>query len=298
MKTTMEYNRAFQDLIRCEIKQNTLTTLEEGKDASHYNFPRGFSGDYQEAIAKENIFRRYGTVFTHTKEGVIQTVTSTAEAKLTDEGTAYPEDGDSFQTLNFNAYKIATLSKLSHSFIKDMNFDLNSYLKMDFARRFGRCEEDLFINGTGVDEPAGILSSAELGVKSETSYFQHEDLIDLFFSVKPEYRQNAVWLMNDRTVLFIRKFKDMSGRYLLEEGSKTLLGKEIVISNHMPDIQAGALPVLFGDLSYFWILERTPLSIKVLTERYALLGQVGFAAHERLDGLLIRSEAVKTLEAS
>lgn len=298
MKTTMEYNRAFQDLIRCEAKQNTFSTLEEGKDASHYNFPRGFAGDYQEAIAKENVFRRYGTVFIHTKEGVIQTVASTADAKLTGEGMAYPEDSDSFQTLNFNAYKIATLSKLSHSFIKDMNFDLNHYLKTDFARRFGRCEEDLFINGTGVDEPSGILNSAELGKKSDTSNIQFEDVVDLFFSVKPEYRQNAVWLMSDKTILQIRKFKDMSGRYLLEEDSKTLLGKEVVISNNMPDIKPGALPVIFGDLSYFWILERTPLSVKVLTERYALQGQVGFAAHERLDGVLIRSEAVKTLEAS
>lgn len=42
-------------------------------------------------------------------------------------------------------------------------------------------------------------------------------------------------------------------------------------------------------------MERRPLSVKVLRERYAIEGLVGFAAHEHLDGKLIRPEAVKTL---
>lgn len=53
--------------------------------------------------------------------------------------------------------------------------------------------------------------------------------------------------------------------------------------------------IAFGDLSYYWIMERRPLSVKVLRERYSIEGLVGFAAHERLDGKLIRPEAVKTL---
>lgn len=63
----------------------------------------------------------------------------------------------------------------------------------------------------------------------------------------------------------------------------------------MPNIGTGAKPIAFGDLSYYWIMERRPLSVKVLRERYAIEGLVGFAAHEHLDRKLIRPEAVKTL---
>lgn len=69
----------------------------------------------------------------------------------------------------------------------------------------------------------------------------------------------------------------------------------IVISPYMPDIAAGSIPVAFGDLSYFWILERQPLSVKILTELYSRENSTGYAAYERIDGRLIRPEAVQLL---
>jgi HK97 family phage major capsid protein len=64
----------------------------------------------------------------------------------------------------------------------------------------------------------------------------------------------------------------------------------------MPLPTSGAKPIAFGDLSYYWVIERQPLSIKRLNERYAIQGQIGFTAYERLDGKLILSEAVKVLQ--
>lgn len=63
----------------------------------------------------------------------------------------------------------------------------------------------------------------------------------------------------------------------------------------MPNIETGATPIAFGDLSYYWIIERRPLSVKFLRKRYAFEELIGFAAHEHLDGKLIQPEAVKTL---
>ena len=50
------------------------------------------------------------------------------------------------------------------------------------------------------------------------------------------------------------------------------------------------------NLSYFWILERQPLSVKVLTELYARENLTGYAAYERIDGKLIRPEAIQLLK--
>ena len=63
----------------------------------------------------------------------------------------------------------------------------------------------------------------------------------------------------------------------------------------MPDIAAGSIPVAFGDFSYFWILERQPLSVKILTELYSRENLTGYVAYERIDGRLIRPEAVQLL---
>ena len=64
----------------------------------------------------------------------------------------------------------------------------------------------------------------------------------------------------------------------------------------LPDSILGKQPILFGDLSYYWIVERSPLTIKVLNELYSREGQVGFLGFERVDGRLIRPEAVKTIK--
>ena len=297
MSTSIEYNKAFQNLIRCKTGADSDKSLYEGLDSNSYMLPFGFAGDYKEALAKENLFRRYGTVLTCVSAGHIQTVASTAEAEVVPEGIAFPEDSDSFTKLTFSAYKIAALAKLNHSFVTDDHFDIDKYLKKDFARRFGRAEEKVLLNGSGDDEPTGLLTSADVGVTAlgETA-ITGDEVIALYFSVKPEYRQNSVWLMNDATVLALRSLKDSTGNYLWRSTDDTIFGKPVVISNFMPDMDTGNSAVAFGDLSYFWLLERKPLSVRILTEKYIASGMIGFAAHERIDGMLVRDEAVKVIK--
>ena len=299
MTTSTIYNRAFQTAIRGKADASLERDLHEGYDVTtgSYMLPQGFSGDYTAALEKEDLFRRYGTVVRTTNgDGKIQTVLSTADAQITAENAAYPEDGDTFGTTVFSSYKIAALAKLHDAFVSDMGFVIEEYLNNEFARRFGRAEENLFLNGTGSGEPAGLLRSAGTGVTAASNAaISGDEIVSLYLSVKPEYRKNGVWLMNDETALLLRTLKDGSGAYLWRSTDDTVFGKPVVCTPYMPSVGAGALPVTFGDLSYYWVLERKPLHVRILTELFTVAGLTGFAAHERLDGKLIRAEAVKTL---
>ena len=102
--------------------------------------------------------------------------------------------------------------------------------------------------------------------------------------------------MNDETALTLRSLKDDAGNYLWRGGADSLLGKPVVISNAMPSIAPGAKPVAFGDFSYYWVVSRFPLTVRVLDELFALHDQRGYLAYEFLDGKLIRLEAVKVLK--
>ena len=46
------------------------------------------------------------------------------------------------------------------------------------------------------------------------------------------------------------------------------------------------------------MLERHPLTVKVLSKLYARENRTGYAAFERIDGKLIRPEAVKLLKVN
>ena len=52
----------------------------------------------------------------------------------------------------------------------------------------------------------------------------------------------------------------------------------------------------FGDFSYYWIADRQGRSFKRLNELFAMTGQVGFLASQRVDGKLILPEAIKVLD--
>lgn len=104
--------------------------------------------------------------------------------------------------------------------------------------------------------------------------------------------------MNDETVLAIRLMKDDNGNYLWNHSKDTILGKPVYINNCMPSIASGAKPISFGDFSFYWIVERDPLIVRVLKEKFIESGQIGNLGYEFLDGKLIRPEAVKVLQLS
>lgn len=145
--------------------------------------------------------------------------------------------------------------------------------------------------------PTGILDEdggAQVGVTANAITF--DNIISLYFSLDTEYRKNAVWLMNDETALTLRLLKDENGNYLWNHTSDTILGKPVIVSNDMPTAENGKIPVVFGDFSYYWIIERSPVSIQTLKEKFVTLDQIGYLAMEFLDGKLIRREALKGLK--
>ena len=54
--------------------------------------------------------------------------------------------------------------------------------------------------------------------------------------------------------------------------------------------------IAFGDYQYYWIADREGRSFKRLSELFAVTGQIGFVATQRVDGKLILPEAVKILK--
>lgn len=172
-----------------------------------------------------------------TKEGLIRTVFSTANATIVDEPTAFPEDNDSFDKVSFFSYKLPAVSKLNNRFIEDMHLNVEKYLTNEFVRRFGRTEEQVFINRTGINKPSSLLITAEtersINASDTVSY---DDIIALYFATKPEFRKNGVWLMNDNIALTLRTLKYKNGNYLWHQSDDTILSRPVVSSPYMPNI--------------------------------------------------------------
>lgn len=297
------YRKAFWNGMRSKYA-SVSNVLSEGTDSEGgYLVPDEYENTLVQALEGENVIRGRSHVIT-TSNGThkIPVVASKGEASWIDENGAYPEDDDTFAQVNIDAHKIGTIIKVSEELLNDSAFNLESYFAQEFGRRIGTKEEEAFINGNGSSKPTGILTSAEVGVTAASDKaITADELIDLFYSLKGVYRRNAVWVLNDTTVKAIRKLKDDNGQYIWQPALKdgdhdTLLGRPILTTGAMPEIAADAKPVIFGDLSYYWIGDRQGVTFKRLNERYADMGQVGFLASKRVDGKLVLPEAIKVLK--
>lgn len=194
-------------------------------------------------------------------------------------------------------HKLAVFVKLDDDFIHDATFDIEDYLTKRLARCFAKAEDAAFLNGNGLSAPTGILNAetgATVGVTTDALTF--DSVIRLFFALDPDYRKNAVWMMNDETALALRLLKDENGNPLWNHANDTILGKPVVIANDMPSVGSGNTPILFGDFSYYWIVFRSPVSVRTLKEKFVTLDQVGYLGMEFMDAKLVRREAVQALQ--
>jgi HK97 family phage major capsid protein len=297
------YRRAFWDGMRNKMSYDVQNALSIGTDSEGgYLVPDEYERTLVEALQDEVFFRQLATVIkTSSGDRKIPIVTSKGEAAWIDEGEQFHESDDSFGQTSIGAFKLATMIKVSDELLNDSVFNVESYISKEFGRRIGTKEEEAFFVGDGKGKPTGLFPSAETGVTAASVSITFDDVMDLFYSLRAPYRKKAVWLLNDSTVKAIRKLKDGNGNYIWQPSVRDgepdrILNRPYRTSIYVPELAAGNKVMAFGDYSYYWIADRQGRSFKRLNELYATTGQVGFLASERVDGKLILSEAVKTLE--
>lgn len=301
-----EYRDAFWKAMRQSVNAldaNEFRSLKIGTAADGgYLVPTEFEKQLIDALAEQNIMRKLARVITTASDRKIPVVASHGTAVWLGEEGTFTESADQFNQVTLSAYKVGTLIKVSEELLNDSAFDLASYLANEFARRIGETEESAFVAGDGNGKPTGVITSAQVGVTTAVNNaITFDEIIDLYYSLKAPYRAKAAFVMNDATAKVIRKLKDSDGQYIWQPSVQagepdTLLGKPVYTTTAMPTIASQAKVITFGDFSYYWIADRQGRVFQRLNEVFAVNGQVGFRAYQRVDGKLILPEAVKVLQ--
>ena len=184
--------------------------------------------------------------------------------------------------------------------MQDSVFNMSDYVGRNFGRRIAEAEEAAFVAGNGSGKPTGATAGASAGVTTASATaITSNEVLDLMYSLKRQYRKSASWLMNDSTIKAIRQLKDDNGQYLwqpaLSAGDPdTIGGRPVYASYDMEEIAATKITILFGDFRMGYIIaDRGATSFQRLNELYAANGFVAFRAYRRVDGKTVLSEAIK-----
>lgn len=215
-----------------------------------------------------------------------------------DEGAAYGETKSTFGNANIGAWKLGGIIKVSEELLNDTEINFDAYMAGQIAKGIDKAESAAFAVGDGTKKPTGYVTSATVGTSSTTSAVgatTADEVIDIYYDLKDEYRKRATWRMNDTVLKALDKLKDTTGKYILtsftDGTSPTIKGRPIVVDNSMADMGAGNKFIVLGDFSYYQIADRGQMSIQRLNELYAGTGMVGFKVTVRVDAKVTQSEA-------
>ncbi len=305
-----EYRQAFYKWFTGDpsITGDELRVLSKASAGAGLNLvPTEFSNQLIDSLRDFGVMRQISKVISTDSGAALQipSIASHGTAAWTAENASFTVSDEAFGQATLNAYKAATIMLVSEELLQDSAFDLEGYIRTEFGSRIGVLENTAYVVGDGSAKPTGVTTQASAGTTAATATtITFDNLVDLYHSLLPPYRRNAVWLMNDAVIKYVRKIKTgISGdtTYVWQPSvtvgqPDAILGKPVYADPDMGSaITTGLITALLGDFSYYWIRDVNGIAFQKLVELYAANGQVGFRAYHRTDGKLMNTAAVKKL---
>jgi HK97 family phage major capsid protein len=216
---------------------------------------------------------------------------------LVAEGTTVITTDVTFSQIVLDAFKYTSDKVLvSVELMQDNSVNLPSLLGRLLGERLGRAMNTAFTTGTGTGQPNGVVTAATFtqATTGNSTGVTYANLLNLYHSVDPSYRNASRFMMNDNTLMRIKLMTDSQGRPLwlpglVDRAPDTIFGSPYTINQDMSSMTISGKSILFGDFSKYWIRDVREFTLLRLDERFAEFLQVCFLAFLRTDGDLINA---------
>lgn len=224
-----------------------------------------------------------------------------------EEFTELTADAGAFTSIDLTGYLVGVLTLIGKSVINNSEIDVFGFIIREIAKRIALfCEKEL-LTGTGAANHhcTGALSTSNTLNAESVSAISADKLIELQAKVPTVYQGDSCWTMHPETFTAIRKLKDSTGQYLLQQNGGivnafpyTLLGKPVYLSDNMPKIGSGNKAILYGDYSGLSVNMRETMEMQALYEKYATQHAVGLVAWLEMDSKITEADKLAALVMS
>jgi len=281
--------------------------LTEGTAANGgYLVPDDFANMIVEDIRDETVMRRIADVLTTTSDTFhLPNLATRPKAAWRSEGAAKNTSTATFGENVFTPYSLAVIVGLSDELVADATLGVGNsivnYVSQLMAQSLAEAEDKAFFTGSGTGQPTG-LTQYSLGtiVAGGTDASKADSIINTYMRLPQGYRGRGVWVGNSSTVETTQTLKDSNNNYLIsrlaDSVNLTLKGRPVYEQNDLPD---GTL--YFGDFSYYKIVDREGIRVRVSDEAYAG-GSSAFEkdltfirVEKRVDGELTLTQAIRSV---
>ena len=294
-------NRAFMHYLRTGEKVKGLKAAmgENTAGVGGYLVPEDSCAGIIEKRNELSIPRRAGATILQTSRDVlnipVEATSQTYFAQSAHDMAAVDEDEPTIGNAAATIYPFTKLVKVGEDLLEDSEANLNQFLANSFGRWMAMTENRNALIGAGTAAPQGVTVGGTAALTFDnTNSIAAAEIPELYHKLAGQYRDRAVWTMNDDTLGMLRGLASSSvftfGAHEINEES--VMGKRAFTSTYMPKYTTTKYKaIVFGDWSLYALVERKGLVIRRLNELYAGNRQVGLLATFRHGGVVMQSEA-------
>lgn len=221
-----------------------------------------------------------------------------------------------FTSLAFGLGEIYANAAASQTLLDDSEIDIEGWLTGEIETEFSRQEGIAFLSGDGNVKPYGVLTY----VTGAANAARHpwgdiktvnsgaagglttDGVVSTVYALPAMYEPNAKFFLNRSSLGAVRKLKDGMGNYIWQPTyvagqPSTLLGRPVVDVPDMPNIAAGNVAALFGDMrETYLVIDR--IGVRVLRDPYTNKPFICFYVTKRVGGGVQNPDAMKAIVIS
>ena len=263
-----EYYDAFEQYIRNPDDMAARAALNLGVASGGYLLPYVLDPTIVLTnAASANPYRRISSVKTTTSNAWQGVNSAGVTAAWLAEGVAAADNSPTVGQITVTPVKAAAWVFGSFEVLSDTDF--GSQLPRLLADAKDRLEEAAFATGTGTAQPLGIVAAATVTQTTVTTgAYVIADTYNLHAALPPRFRNspNAAFVCNVAQINRTRQLDTAGGSSfwtnLGKDSPEQLLGKGIYESSSMTGVlTTTAKPMVFGDFSQFYIVDRVGVSV-------------------------------------
>jgi HK97 family phage major capsid protein len=312
-----EYSAAFSAHVR---KGEVQASLNKGADSEGgFLAPREWDRTITDKLIIVSEMRSLATVQTISGNGYkkLFNLRGTASGWV-GETAARPETASAtFGSMDFVTGELYANPAATQTMLDDAEVNLEAWLANEVEIEFAYQEGQAFISGSGANgRPYGLLTFVTGGANAAANplgaiatvnsgaaaALTSDGIVSLVHALPTAFAQGARFGMNKATHSAVRKLKDGQGNYLWQPSFA--IGQPATISGYgvaeiaaMPDIAAGAKPIVFGDFARtYLIIDR--VGTRVMRDPYTNKPFVMFYTTKRVGGAVQNPEAMKAMNVA
>ncbi len=329
--TSSDYGRAFRSYLRKGkegLELDHLKVLSEGVDtAGGFTVPDDV---LNRIIAKEpaptNVAGRVTVLNTSRDAVTIPKVAYTTDNLYTSgmrvtwtgeipaAATTHRVTEPTFGQVRIPIFTAMMSLPVSNDIVEDSASDIVGWCTRKFSETADLLFDNMVINGSGATQPDGILINAQFVANDvhtgAAAALTWDGIEDLIYALNEQYDRNALVVMNKTNCARnLAKLQDGNGRPYWTQGAgdyglagqainRPLLGYPVMFNAFMPNVGAGAYPIVFGDLTGYYLVRRIGFSIQVLRELYAETNQILLLGRVRFGGQLVEDYRLRGMVVS